>query len=619
MQPQPRSGRERTRSVMGRLETSSTAAARKSCLTPTTSGKSTPTLGLPERRLLFEFQQNQEDSLLRLAHLLKANSDHLRDMLQWTTTEFNERPSTRNQTRIPRMSSVMPAETALRRLRRKHQLRLLRARLYNMLRAFGVNNQIGAYRLGRFHTANVELVDEFCRELVREETGVLPSPYVSRSTSPQTPDHSPTATRRRSQPQSPGKQWSTTGVNTDPLPSLKENAAPTRCDSRSVYDLVAVGTQCETTCRRCQSTDVLGLRLVADTYPLLPQSNNNSLLMISRPCDSVGDMLHSKEVRPCYPDGFVQKATEERSCCSDLGMQKVEEPRPCDPDGSTHKALEARPCDTHGGVKQAPEIRLARAAYINECRDSADLAPKLSKNGPLVAPSVRRLHSLPNLMINIDDATDKTVTSRVRSSVVTISSCDDDVSMAASATSTPCGSRQSRLNKPQIVRLMAELRCSMDDLAQQAHIARDAHVGPVSRRSAANNRRRRTSDLKKWRELLKQNEQQMASFSNSRSSVDRGFVEFRAGDIDTKTVSDDIKAWKTLMSYYDLAEFAGKVRSMLHAFSKTINIESLQLICKTVRRHIQLWLPNTLLAHWTADNSSSETVSSASSQSKYGE
>lgn len=129
--------------------------------------------------------------------------------------------------------------------------------------------------------------------------------------------------------------------------------------------------------------------------------------MISRPCDSVGDMLHSKEVRPCYPDGFVQKATEERSCCSDLGMQKVEEPRPCDPDGSTHKALEARPCDTHGGVKQAPEIRLARAAYINECRDSADLAPKLSKNGPLVAPSVRRLHSLPNLMINIDDATDK--------------------------------------------------------------------------------------------------------------------------------------------------------------------------------------------------------------------
>ena len=99
---------------MGRLETSGTAAARKSCLAPTTSRKSTPTLGLPERRLLFEFQQNQEDSLLRLAHLLKANSDHLRDMLQWTTTEFNERLSTRNQTRIPRMSSVMPAETALR-------------------------------------------------------------------------------------------------------------------------------------------------------------------------------------------------------------------------------------------------------------------------------------------------------------------------------------------------------------------------------------------------------------------------------------------------------------------------------------------------------------------------
>ena len=71
------------------------------------------------------------------------------------------------------------------RLRRQHQLRMLRAKLYNMLRAFNTNSKIAGYRLGRFHTANVDLVDGFCRELEREETGVLPLPYVSRSTSPQ--------------------------------------------------------------------------------------------------------------------------------------------------------------------------------------------------------------------------------------------------------------------------------------------------------------------------------------------------------------------------------------------------------------------------------------------------
>ena len=71
------------------------------------------------------------------------------------------------------------------RRRRQHQLRLLRARMHNILRTFGTNNRIAAYRLGRFNAANVELVDDFCRELVRQETGVMPSPFINRSASPQ--------------------------------------------------------------------------------------------------------------------------------------------------------------------------------------------------------------------------------------------------------------------------------------------------------------------------------------------------------------------------------------------------------------------------------------------------
>ena len=52
---------------------------------------------------------------------------------------------------------------------------------------------------------------------------------------------------------------------------------------------------------------------------------------------------------------------------------------------------------------------------------------------------------------------------------------------------------------------MAELRSSMDNLAMQAHVAKKTSSESESMRSAMY-RKRRTSDLKKWRELLKRKE-----------------------------------------------------------------------------------------------------------------
>ena len=53
---------------------------------------------------------------------------------------------------------------------------------------------------------------------------------------------------------------------------------------------------------------------------------------------------------------------------------------------------------------------------------------------------------------------------------------------------------------------MAELRSSMDNLAMQANASKKGSTESESMRCAMY-RKRRTSDLKKWRELLKRKEQ----------------------------------------------------------------------------------------------------------------
>ena len=118
LHPQPQWTRERTRSVMGRLESSdaskSTSSNRKSSPSPVQpqSCKTSPALGLAERKLLFEFQQNHENALLRLAHLLKASAGQLREMLQWTTAEFDDRMPAGSPSRIAR--PTMTPENALK-------------------------------------------------------------------------------------------------------------------------------------------------------------------------------------------------------------------------------------------------------------------------------------------------------------------------------------------------------------------------------------------------------------------------------------------------------------------------------------------------------------------------
>ena len=57
---------------------------------------------------------------------------------------------------------------------------------------------------------------------------------------------------------------------------------------------------------------------------------------------------------------------------------------------------------------------------------------------------------------------------------------------------------------------MAELRSSMDNLAMQANVAKKTSSESESMRCAMY-RKRRTSDLKKWRELLKRKEQRSGS------------------------------------------------------------------------------------------------------------
>ena len=111
---------------MGRLEThdstkSTTSSARKSPSAHALpqSGKASLALGPAERKLLFDFQQNHENALLRLAHLMKENSGQLREMLQWTTAEFDDRSPTGSPSRIAR--PTMTPENALK-VRKAYQL-----------------------------------------------------------------------------------------------------------------------------------------------------------------------------------------------------------------------------------------------------------------------------------------------------------------------------------------------------------------------------------------------------------------------------------------------------------------------------------------------------------------
>lgn len=115
-------------------------------------------------------------------------------------------------------------------------------------------------------------------------------------------------------------------------------------------------------------------------HPLLPQPNSNSLLMITRPFDASGDVLHSTAARPY---NFSN------------GLQKMPEIRSCDAIGKMQKTPEVRPHNAGEGVPHVPEIRDMSVDHnITCCSDEHLAASKQSTKASSLGHPIRHTASL---------------------------------------------------------------------------------------------------------------------------------------------------------------------------------------------------------------------------------